>query len=87
MNFKSLYLEEFCVYCFETLQDHLHYTEICCYKFLVHFVVPSLKYLMCNYWNSARSECLISVSELSGSVVEYIKPQEVNQADPKDGEL
>ena len=44
MNFKSLYPEESCVYWFETLQDHLYYTEICCYKFLVHFVVPSLKY-------------------------------------------
>ena len=28
INFKSLYLEEFSFYWFETLQEHLHYAEL-----------------------------------------------------------
>ena len=59
INIKSLCLEEFSCYWLDNLQEHLHYPEIDFCKFSVHFVMPSLKYLIDKYWNLARSECLI----------------------------
>ena len=64
INFTSLYLEEFSGYWFDTLQEVLQYAEFEFYKFLIHFFLPSLKYLIGKNWNLARSECLMKVTEI-----------------------
>ena len=65
MNFKSLYLEEFSFYWFETLLELFYYAELDFWKFSINFIVHSLKYLIGKNWNLARSEGLTKVVSLN----------------------
>ena len=73
INFRSLYLEELNFYRFKTLQERLHYDELDFCEFSVHFVIPSLKYLIDKYLILARSECCLITSNNSRGNYQFFK--------------
>ena len=55
----------FCVYGYENLQDRLNSTKLDWCQFSVHLVSPSWRYLIKNFLNLVRSECLLIDSRVT----------------------